>query len=957
MKINEKISGFTLISTNDASEISAKLNIFEHESGARLCFIEREDNNLSFAIGFKTPPKDSTGVFHIIEHSVLCGSKKFPVKEPFVELLKGSLNTFLNAMTYEDKTVYPVSSRCEADFYNLTDVYLDAVFHPLMLSEKAIFEQEGHHLEYDEKTDSLKFSGVVFNEMQGVYSSPDDLSGAVLSKMLFEGSIYEHDSGGAPDAIPSLTYEDFCNSHKTYYRPENAYIVLDGSINLEKTLALIDSYLSEFIRGDFKVETEYPAPKICPIKTVYYEAGEEDNGKGKLLFSTVFGKVSEKEKNLAIALLMDVLAGSNEAPLKKELLSSGLCDDVSLYANKTCVNTITLELHGINAEDAEKLTELVKSALKGIIDNGIEKGQLRASLSRLKFRTRERDFGSLPKGIAFALTVMEGWLYGVDPMDTIAAEDALDFLESKIDTDYFEKLLLEATLDSVHKATLLMLPSQDESEFSKKLSVELSALHKKMTKAEIDEIIASDKALKLRQGTPDTKDALSKIPALKVSDIKETKTEIKTEISKLDGAVVLHHNVDIKGILYTELYFSAENLTKEELTGLTILSSLLTNLDTENHTASELRDMIKLSLGSFMPNALSYTHTKAHGKAIPLFTISASALTENADKLIEIIKEVLLYTKFDDKDKIKKILTQIRSATEDTVLASGDGISIERVEGALTDSGTVNEEISGITAYRRIKEYEKNFDKECDILVSMLKSLYKKLFTKIRLTVSVAGDAPLGFGTDVVKLFDAGAPFVSKAPAKCDCSPRKEAVVLPIRISHAAMGFCSEVAAEKLGVFKVARTILSYEYLWTKVRVMGGAYGAGFIARRHGSVMFYSYRDPKPKNSLDVFLGASEFLTEFLSDDPDLTKYIIGAYGDVDILMTPKTAARQKTADYLTGWTEEDEKKMRRDMISTDKNALLEVAKMINDLSAASFTVVCGKDTANSLGEVDKIIP
>ncbi len=956
MKTGEKLSGFTLISTTDIKELSARLHVFEHKSGAKLCFIDRDDNNLSFAIGFKTPPKDSTGVFHIIEHSVLCGSKKFPVKEPFVELLKGSLNTFLNAMTYEDKTVYPVASRCEKDFYNLINIYLDAVFHPLMLEDERIFMQEGHHLEYDKKTDTLSHSGVVFNEMQGVYSSPDDLAGEIISKILFKDTIYGHDSGGTPDVIASLTYEDFCSAHKKYYRPENAYIVLDGSVDLEKTLKLIDSYLSEYEREKFSVKTEYPKPRICPTETIYYEAGEEDNGKARILFSTVFGRTHEKEKSFAINVLMDVLAGSNEAPLKKKLLDSGLCEDVSVYANKTCVNTITLELHGVEKKDIDSACSLVKTTFENIINTGIEKDRIKSTLNRIKFRLREKDYGSFPRGVAFALSVMEVWLYEIDPKEGLTFEDALSYLEAKIETDYFDDLLRDMTLNSEHRATLLMFPRNGESDITKKINEDLMAMRKKMSDKDIDAVISADKALKMRQSSPDTPEAIATIPRLSAEDILETKPNIKTEVSNISDACILQHSIEISGILYTELYFSAEDLNSEELTALSILSSLLTNLDTENYTASEIKDEIKGKLGNFSPNAIAYTDTVIKGRAIPLFTLTASVLTESCDSIPKLIREVLLTTKFEDSNKIKKILTQIRSATEDSTLASGDGISTERLEGSLTDAGARNEQIIGISAYRRIKDLEKNFENEKRKLVTTLCELVSKVFTKSRLTLSIAGDAPMGYAEEIVSLFPDGTPAKNNS-VSYEKELRQEAVILPIRVSHTAMGFCSDEASELLGALKVARSILSYEYLWNAVRVVGGAYGTGLVCRRHGSVMLYSYRDPSPARTLEVFRGAADFLEKFAKQSEDLTKYIVGAYGDYDILTTPRTAARQATADFITGWSADDEKKLRHDILNTDANELLKVAKLLKSLDDASYTIVCGKDMKSSLGEISTLIP
>ena len=955
MKTNKKISGFVSVSVEDAPEISAKINIFNHErSGAKLCFIEREDNNLSFAISFATPPSDNTGVFHIIEHSVLCGSKKFPVKEPFVELLKGSLNTFLNAMTYEDKTVYPVSSRCEADFYNLVDVYLDAVFHPIMLSDKRIFEQEGHHLEYDEETDSLNISGVVFNEMQGAYSSPDELGGAKLSKLLFDGSVYGYDSGGSPDSIPDLTYEDFCAAHQKYYRPENALIIIDGSVNLDKTLSLIDSYLSEFTKTIDRVSFDIPKAKVLPTERIYYEAAQGD-GKARFMISSVASTAFDKEKILGSAVLSDALLGSNEAPLKRILLDSGLCEDVSVYTNKSLLNTLTLELHGIEENSLDTLSALLKESIRKILADGIDKELLRATIGRMKFRQRERDFGAFPRGVAYALSVLEGWQYGISPVELLTSEETLERLDEYIKTDFYESLLLEITLESRHRASLLLLPTNTPSEMTKSLLERQKSLRERMSERDIKAVISAANDLKEWQSTPDTEETLAKIPALTLDDIKVNNTDTSPVVSEVDGVKILRHKADIQGILYTELYFFAENLKKEELTDLSLLTSLFTNLDTDSMSARELKNEIKTHLGSFSPLSISYTDVTSGG-AIPLLLLKVSTLSENADVVKRLVSEVLLKTHYDNPDKIKEILTQIRSATEDVVLASGDGIVTERIEGALSDAGASNEEIMGLTAYRRLKELENNFDVESEEIINRLESIAKRLFTKSNMLLSVAGDTPSDFCEDIISMFPDGKKCERaeqpKAQARCEC------IVLPIRVAHTAMGICSERAKEMLGAFKVAANILSYEYLWGAVRVIGGAYGASMTARRYGGIILSSYRDPNPKRTLGIFKGAAKFLRDFLSSSPDLTKYIIGAVGDYDIIKTPRTAAAQAAADFITGWCAEKENKLISDMLCCTYEDLFRVADILDGLDdSADFCVVCGKDALSGFGDADVVIP
>ena len=553
MKINQKISGFRLISTEDAAEISAKLNIFDHEkSGAKLCFIEREDRNLSFGISFYTPPKDSTGVFHIIEHSVLCGSEKYPVKEPFVELLKSSLNTFLNAMTYEDKTVYPVSSRCEEDFYNLVNVYLDAVFHPLMLKDELIFLQEGHRLECDKETGEISFNGVVFNEMQGAYSSPDELAAAKISKILFEGTPYGYDSGGSPDEIPDLTYDEFCAMHKKYYTPKNSLILLDGSVNLEKTLALIDSYLSEYEGEREKYQPIKAVPKVTPTVKVSYQG--EGTDKPRLTLGSVFADAKDKLTLQAAAVLVDVLLGSNEAPLKRAMLSSGLCEDIIAYINRAQSATLLIEVFGIPEGREKEAEELLYSSIRKICADGIEKEQITATLNRLKFRLRERDGAGYPRGIANILSVLEGWHYGIEPLQMLTAEDCFEKLCALLPGDYFERTLEKITVDSPHRASVLLIPGDEPSEISKIIDKKLSEAEAALTDRERERIGEVSLALEKKQTEPDSEEARRTIPALKVSDIEVVKSSPDTSVRDYLGAKILCHKVDIKGMfLYVHL--------------------------------------------------------------------------------------------------------------------------------------------------------------------------------------------------------------------------------------------------------------------------------------------------------------------------------------------------------------------------------------------------------------------
>ena len=947
--INADCFGFELKSKEYIREVSGTLHSFEHKkSGARLCYLEREDENKTFAIAFKTPPSDSTGVFHIIDHSVLSGSKKFPVKEPFVELLKGSLNTFLNALTYEDKTVYPVSSRNEKDFFNLTDVYLDAVFHPLMLEDKAIFYNEGWRYEYDSEG-NLTYNGVVYNEMKGAYSSPDESAISALNKALFKGSIYEYDSGGNPEHIPELSYDGFVSAHEKYYHPSNSYIFLDGKMNIDKMLSLIDSYLCEYDRKEMEIpDTIAPAKDAGDIRVEFEPGGEHDSG--RMISARVFGECKDHALLIAISALLNAVAGSNDSPLKKALIEEGLCEDVSAFTNTTIMQTVMLEYHGINPDLCEKIKARSNEIISSLANGELCKDTVKANLDRLKFRYREKDYGSLPKGVAFALAVYGVWLYGIEPSHALKYEEALEYLYSLLDTDYYHRLLRDIFINCPHRATALLVP--DENYLERKetaLKSRLSEIDKKMSHDERKRMREISELVQRRNCKQDSQKALSTIPALTVEDIAVKKSEKFTEVSHRDVVKILHHNLETAGIMYTELYFSVHDLDKEELSLLQILSSLLSNSDTENYSESELKNKIKSSLGSFSILPTVIADASNPKLATPYLAVHAASLCENGDVLVHLTEEVLTKTKFTNSENLKKILLQMRSLTEDSLLLGGEGVAMERVESSLTSHGICGEYISGIFAYEKLKEYIASFDEGGEALLLALSSLSKRIFIKERLCISCVGSTEIT--GKIADIFPSGNVGKRQQYQPRDKAP--EGICLPLDIAHAAFGFHSEKISALMGAIKVAKSILSYEYLWPEIRVKGGSYGAGFVARRHGVALFYSYRDPNPERSVEIFYGAADFLEKFAKEKHDLTKYIIGAVGEYDILLTPRAAASLATANYLSGrdWNADD--RLYQDIIKTDSSALTEVANLLkNSMAGSTFAIVANKD---ALGKISKI--
>lgn len=957
MKINDLIHGFRVESERKLDEISGTMYTATHEkSGAKLAFLSRPDKNKTFSIAFRTIPEDDTGVFHILEHSVLCGSEKYPVKEPFVELLKGSLNTFLNALTYQDRTVYPISSRNDKDFKNLICVYLDAVFYPLAAKNPNVFRQEGWHYEYDSESDTLSRNGVVFNEMKGAYASPDEVGDMALSRALFPGTLYKHDSGGDPAAIPTLTYEDFVNAHKRYYHPSNSLIFLDGDINVDDTLALIDSYLSAFDKADVLADISTQPPVDGGTTTVKYEIAEADDSKARLLLGYVHSDYSKKIDNSAFSILASALAGTNESPLKKALLDTGLCEDMSIGVSSGKQNVITVEIKNAKEESLEALEAVFCDTVRKIAREGIDRELLEATLNITEFKMRERDYGSFPKGVAFALSAYGCWLYGGHPADHIVTEDTLRALRKRLDGDYYERLLLSATVDCPHRARVIMLPDATLGEENARCEREaLSKIRAAMTDAEIEKIKREAEALKAWQETDDTKENLDTLPSLTLDDLDDEGDTTVASAESVCGTEIIHCDIDTAGITYLNLYFNCSDLTPDELFLTALLSSALTNLKTERRSALALQNAIKSNLGSF---SLSTAANTKGGASTPSICLTASALDSKKESLLEITREVLLGSLYDDGAVIRSIVLQTKAMLEESIAANGISVAMSRVMASISPEGAIKEYTGGYEAYLNYKKYAAEFDgREADIK-SALSSLAKKIFTRERMTIAYTGTRDEKFVRELISLF----PSDSVNPTACELpslGTLREGIAIPSRVGFAVLGDDGGKAARSmLGALRVARSILSYEYLWNEIRVMGGAYGTGFVTRKSGNILFYSYRDPSPEASLEKYREAGSYLREMAAAKVPLTKFIIGAIGEYDILTTPRSAGEQAIWDYLNGWTPDDDRALRRGMVNTDHGTLISIADLIDRVcESGSVSVVAGAEQlAKFKKPLDKIL-
>ena len=937
--MKNKISGFTLKREAYVGEMRANIYEFEHDkSGARLAYLAREDSNMTFAVSFATPPNGDTGVCHIIEHSVLCGSEKYPLKDPFAELLKGSLNTFLNAMTYEDKTVYPVSSRCEKDFLNLVDVYLDAVLRPNLLKNPNIFRQEGWHYEFD--GERLSRSGVVYNEMKGAYSSPDDIAMQELSRTLFKNSVYECDSGGDPNAIPTLTYEALVDFYKKYYHPSNAKIYLDGTMDIERVLTLIDSHLSRYERKDIKVVYERTADTECE-RTVKYEISEEETGeRARVLFGYVYSGFDDAVEHLKTSVLCDYLCGSNASALKSELLAKGLCNDVSMYTNRTVEQTVVIEVRDTAEEKIPEIKSTVYGTIEKIVNEGLNKDALSATLDLIEFKLRERDFGGLARGIGFALTALGAWLYGENPENSLMYEDTLKAVRAEIENGGFERTLKAMVLENKHKGTLIMLPDKTLSATrAENEEKELAELLAAMSDEEIEKIKREHEELLAWQRSEETEEVMATLPTLSISDIPEKTDSIPREVKKILGREAIFHDVNTEGIVYANLFFDISDVEADELYKISVISAALTNLNTKKSTALELQNKIKGGLGAFK---VSVATAEKNGRTVPYVRVTTSALCSKTDKLCELLGEVLCESDFANEREIENILLQAKAAYEDDVLASGHRIALERTEAYTSAKGAVAEYLSGYEAYAKIKALatDKTLIPE---FAGKLSSEYKKIFTKNRLTVSMTGERDEELTEKIIGIFPDGE--MGERATYLPLGIRREFFLVPSKVGYAGLGTVNALDSKLFGELCVARSILSYEYLWNKVRVEGGAYGAGFSPRRAGYVGFYSFRDPSPARSLDVYRDSANYLRSLVESKINIERFIIGAMGEYDPLTTPKNAAALSSWYYLNGVTDEQLAAERTALLCTNLDSLLNVANLIEKIAdGKSICIVGGKE-------------
>ena len=915
------------------------------KNGARLLWLERREENKTFAAAFKTLPSDDTGVFHILEHSLLCGSRKYPVSKPFVEMIKSSLQTFMNAFTFPDKTMYPVSSRNQKDFLNLMDVYLDAVLHPLCLEREEIFRQEGWHYELDSPEGELSCNGVVYNEMKGMYASPDTLIDSALTRALFPDNCYQFQSGGDPACIPALTYEEYRAQYRKYYHPSGAWFLLDGEMDIEPVLEKIGQALSGFEPQ----QEDHPIPLQSPVHPdetrLPYETGEEDIAKKTILAKGwVYGRYDEPEKDLACQALCEMLCGSNEAPLKKALLERGLAENVEFSKVDGVQQPFAVLVVRNAAGDQEQaIWDTVQSVLEKLADGGLDHRRLEAVISRMEFRYREKETGGFPQGLVNCMKMLESCLYGGDPAQNLCLSGAFLRLREGIEGGYFEQFIRENFLENRHCARLALVPSRELGERKRKEEAErLRRIKGRWSSQETEQVIRGLAALRTFQSTPDRPEDLASLPVLALADIEEETPDIPRQVTEEAGVTALYHPLETEGIAHLVWYFSAEDLTEEELHLLSFLQTLLGQTRTAHLDVLELTAALDGELGRFQTSADVFAQRGETEKCKPCFTVHVSALEEKLEEAKELTKEVLLDTDFSDLACLRARLRQLRLSLEQHVLMQGDSYASLRIAAGCSAKGAAREALRGISMLDWLREMDSRFEERGRELAARLKELCQRLFVRRRAVLSVTGQIP---DEEIAGL--ASSLPEGEAPAEAASWFRRrqvrEGILVPAPVGFAGKGgHLAQCGAGYGGAMAVAARILSYGYLWNTVRVKGGAYGTRLAITPGGDVAFTSFRDPSAAVSLAAFDKAGASLRELCAGGPELVPYIISAIAASEPLLTARQKGMQAAEDYMEQVTEQMRREDRRQILATTPEDLEKVSRLLDEICEKGGSCIVG---------------
>lgn len=967
------LAEYEILDEHRVEDVQSDGFILRHKkSGARIAILSNNDDNKVFYIGFRTPPEDETGVPHIIEHTTLCGSKKFPVKDPFIELAKGSLNTFLNAMTYPDKTVYPVASCNDQDFKNLMDVYLDAVFNPNITKYEEIFKQEGWHYELTGKDDELKINGVVYNEMKGAYSSPDEVLSSQIYRSLFPDNTYSKDSGGNPEYIPKLTYEAYLDFYHKYYHPSNSYIYLYGDMDVVERLEWLDKeYLSQYEYK--KVNSEInKQPAFDEIKNVeaQYSITMDDSQENKtyLSYNRVVGDTLDKMLYQAFDVLDYALVSSPGAPVKQALIDAGIGDDVyGSYDAGILQPVFSFVAKNANASQADEFESIIENTLKEVVKTGINKEALLAGINSSEFKFREADFGQFPKGLLFGLNCLDSWLFDdMKPFIHLECLDTFAKLRRAVDTDYFEKLIQEYLLDNTHGSSVTVKPKCGlGNEREEALAKELSDYKASLSDEEIKKLIEDTEHLKKYQEEPSPDEDLRKLPMLTRADMKKNAMPFSNIEDELFDVKVVRHDIESNGIDYISFLFDAGDFAQSELGYLGFFTNALGLVSTEKYSYTDLANATNIYTGGISTGTASHPDIKDRNNFVFKFEVKLKVLEKNLDKALELMEQMLLTSDFTDTKRLGELVAQIKARLQANLSSSGHLVAAMRSMSSFSRYALYQDELKGIAFYRSICRIEKELSESPKSVSDKLAAIAKKLFARNRMLISFTGNNE-AYGNAKPSLEKVIAGFNKMSTlgnqAEVHFNTAKEAFIDASQIQYVAKtgDFICE-GYEYTGALRLLRIILSYDYLWINVRVKGGAYGCMNTFLRSGESYFVSYRDPNLSDTLDVYDRIPEYIKSFSPDERDMTKYIIGTFSALDTPMNPEAKGSRSLSAYLEGITYEQIQKERNEILNAQPEDIRRLADLVEAVLKKDSICVIGnenmiKESAGLFENVEKLI-
>ncbi len=960
----EELTAYEIKERRPLPDLNSEGIILRHKkSGARVAVLANDDENKVFYIGFRTPPADSTGVPHIIEHTVLCGSKKYPVKDPFVELVKGSLNTFLNAMTYPDKTIYPVASCNDKDFQNLIGVYMDAVFHPNIYQHEEIFKQEGWHYELEQADDPITINGVVYNEMKGAFSSADDVLQREVLASLFPDTAYANESGGNPDNIPDLTYEDYLDFHRKYYHPCNSYIYLYGDMDVAEKLDWMDKeYLSHYdkIEIDSAIQAQSAFGEPVEVERSYsISSGEPTEHNTYLSYNFVIGTILDKKLYQAFEVLDYALLSAPGAPLKQALLDAGIGMDITGgYDSSTLQPMFSVVAKHADLADKEKFLEIILTTLREQAQCGLNKKALLAGISSAEFRYREADYGRFPKGLMYGIWCLDSWLYDeCEPFMHLEATETYRFLKEQVETDYFEQLIKTYLLENTHASIVTVVPERGlNAKKEEELAQKLAAYKDGLTEDEIEALIADTKRLKAYQEEPSPKEELEKIPMLTREDMKKETAPLLNEVRQAGDVPLLYHDIFTSGIDYLTFLFDATDVAPEDYPYLGLLKQVLGFVDTEQYGYADLANEINIQTGGIHTFASSFL--REDGAFEIKYEVSLKALAEKLPNAASLVRQILMTSRFDDDKRLYELVAQTKSRLKMTMSMAGHATALMRAISYFSKTYYFNDAVTGIAFYEFIKDLEEHFEEKKTAVAEKLSALAQKLFTKERMMVSVTSER---------QHLQAAEQQAGELAEMLYPSTGEERSVWELPLAKKNEGFMDASQVQYVaragnfrahgyaysGALRILNVIMGYDYLWTNVRVKGGAYGCMNGYSRSGDTYFVSYRDPNLAKTNEVYEGIPAYLESFEADEHEMTKYIIGTISDMDTPLGPNAKGARSLAAYLQQVTIEDLQRERDEVIGATPEDIRALKPLIASvLQEDNLCVIGGEETIKKNAEL-----